>query len=593
MTKPSSSKIEQRALNVLEAIIDEHDTMDYIFNAHDKEMSWDGYINIYKKNNGDQSKKNFDSRIPVQIKGHCTDNKKYYGKRKIKYEISIDDLRVYSREKGVIYFQIFIGETQKNRKEIYYISLYPSKILYFIEKAIRRGNKGTINVPFFKLEMHPDVLYDVLKQFDIESQTQGTANTPLVQKMIKHEDFKNVTSVAIKVTRETNLKDLFNKLSSGDICMYGKIGNEEFSRPLEWMENTIYHYRQEVNKPVMSGRKTYYNSYIHETDSEGNDTLIFSKNITIVLTKGKVSFKLNSDLKNLYKDAMFLLDIEKNNSYNIGEWEFKNINFVINKDFRTTLRYIIDLYETLEMIEFETDFCFKDIPDEQHKELINIVNVRLGKYNNQFEDSYGRFIWTYGGCNVPLILQKDEEKTTLYNSVYTENLHAFIPSEKNIDIKYRLPLFLYHEAITLSNLYKFDYEKLREQIDFTNINEETSWILLEGALTLIDVYDINGDINFLNLAIYILERIELYLEKEVILINKLQIKKRYSSLDETDIIYLQNIESEDCGLMFGKYVLLEEREMAKSLYEMFSEEDQKKYQSYPIYFMYKNMFDKK
>ena len=69
MQVPSSTKTEQRAVNALEAIIDEHSTMVHQFNDNDKEMSWDGYIWLYKKNDGAQSKSNFDGRVSVQIKG--------------------------------------------------------------------------------------------------------------------------------------------------------------------------------------------------------------------------------------------------------------------------------------------------------------------------------------------------------------------------------------------------------------------------------------------------------------------------------------------------------------------------------------------
>lgn len=70
MQVPSSTKTEQRAVNALETIIDEHSTMIHQFNGNDKEMSWDGYIWLYKKNDGAQSKSNFDGRVSVQIKGH-------------------------------------------------------------------------------------------------------------------------------------------------------------------------------------------------------------------------------------------------------------------------------------------------------------------------------------------------------------------------------------------------------------------------------------------------------------------------------------------------------------------------------------------
>ena len=83
MQVPSSTKTEQRAVNALEAIIDEHSTMVHQFNGNDKEMSWDGYIWLYKKNDGAQSKSNFDGRVSVQIKGHNDPQHKFLNNKKI------------------------------------------------------------------------------------------------------------------------------------------------------------------------------------------------------------------------------------------------------------------------------------------------------------------------------------------------------------------------------------------------------------------------------------------------------------------------------------------------------------------------------
>ena len=49
MQLPSSTKIEHRAINVLESIIDEHLTMEYQFNGNDKEMSWDVYLALQEE----------------------------------------------------------------------------------------------------------------------------------------------------------------------------------------------------------------------------------------------------------------------------------------------------------------------------------------------------------------------------------------------------------------------------------------------------------------------------------------------------------------------------------------------------------------
>ena len=87
MSYPSTTKIESRAISALQNIINAHLTMDAQFNSHDKEMAWDGYIYIFKKNNGDISKANWDDRVPVQVKGHIDRKDKYLNKQRVTYQV--------------------------------------------------------------------------------------------------------------------------------------------------------------------------------------------------------------------------------------------------------------------------------------------------------------------------------------------------------------------------------------------------------------------------------------------------------------------------------------------------------------------------
>ena len=108
-------KIEDRAIRALENIIDEHLTMQSQFNRMDKEMSWDGYIWIFQKCGG-QNKENFDDKVPVQIKGHIDKEQKYINKTRITYSVKITDLKVYFRDRGILYFEIFMSEDGKRRE---------------------------------------------------------------------------------------------------------------------------------------------------------------------------------------------------------------------------------------------------------------------------------------------------------------------------------------------------------------------------------------------------------------------------------------------------------------------------------------------
>ena len=89
-----------------------------------------------------------------------------------------------------------------------------------------------------------------------------------------------------------------------------------------------------------------------------------------------------------------------------------------------------------------------------------------------------------------------------------------------------MPLFIYNDVDVLSNLYVCDYDAFYKQIDDSDINEITTDAFIECSLILINVYDRNSDTHFLDLADYLLHKIESYVQKDLLLLNMMQIKKR-------------------------------------------------------------------
>ena len=93
-------------------------------------MSWDGYIWIFKNVNGSQNKDNYDDKVPVQIKGHIDEKEKYCNKKRITYPVALEDLEVYFRDRGVLYFEIFYVQRWKKKGNILcFIVPYKIKIL--------------------------------------------------------------------------------------------------------------------------------------------------------------------------------------------------------------------------------------------------------------------------------------------------------------------------------------------------------------------------------------------------------------------------------------------------------------------------------
>ena len=79
-------------------------------------------------------------------------------------------------------------------KQVFYCSLYPSKIADYLDEAQNRHNEKSINIPFSKLDSTPEALYVAAKQFSEESAKQGSGSNPLVKDRIRKQDFDKIKS---------------------------------------------------------------------------------------------------------------------------------------------------------------------------------------------------------------------------------------------------------------------------------------------------------------------------------------------------------------------------------------------------------------
>ena len=586
--KPSASKIESRALNALENVIDKHNNMQHHFNKDDKEMSWDGFISLYS-DQAEEGKESFEGRIPVQIKGHHDYREYYIGKKGLNYSVELVDLKAYSTEKGVLYFQIF---TYGEEKEIFYASLFPSRIVDYLEKAKKRGNTKTISIPFTKLERDPDTLYSIVQQFNYEATKQGSTYNPLVSDRIRIADIKSVTSFNFSVIGANNPIEVLKRLGTGDVCIQGKTERDKYYRPIEWMDGSKFFAGREVDQSVYVGEDLFYSHYTIIASSEGKIIMRMSPNLEIHITDGRFDFKCKSSIRELYRDARFIRKLNETEEYRIGEKTYRVTNLAINKESETNFDLIIDLYEVLEMLGFDLEQPVSYYADNDDGLLIRLLNIKNGGYNKQLPYDINRYLWKFAGKYVPIAIVKKEHEheNEIINEIYTDKLKTVYDNpDKKCEVEYLLPLFNYQSAEVLSNLYSYKYDVFYQQIDGSDINSITSPALLECALKLIKVFDANGDPHFLELAEYLLERITPYTDEEFILLNRLQIKKRKGKLSTEDINTVKSLNTDDYRIQFGISVILENKVEADKAFEQFTKEEKECYMEFPIFKFYKEL----
>ena len=121
-------------------------------------------------------------------------------------------------------------------------------------------------------------------------------------------------------------------------------------------------------------------------------------------------------------------------------------------------------------------------------------------------------------------------------------------------------------------------------------NETTMNEMNNAALKLVAVYDSNGDQKLLEIALYCLNKMyELEVEREYVLINIFQIKKRLGILDEKDIEILNSWNNQNLDVMFAQSVLLDDKDSAKKHWDKMRKELKKHLKKYPIFNLYNKL----
>ena len=585
----SSTKIENRGLNTLENIIDDHDTMEYSFNSCDKEMSWDGYIWIFK---GDSSnKKSYDDKVPVQIKGHIDRTNKYIYKKKITYKVYLEDLNVYFQDRGVLYFEIFMSEDGKKR-EIFYASLYPSKIKTYLNKAKKRKNKKSINITFNKLKKNSKDLYIIVKQFSNESRKQGFGLGQIVQNTISFDDLDKIESLTATSVGASNEYELFNNITNGDVCFYAKLKDNQIELPIEFKEGFLFSISKNVNNQVFSNNKLYYSKYKYTINIEGEQILDLSDNLKMNISKRKFHFVEKGNIYSLKNDADFIFEVLEHKNIKIGGYNFNNVKFDIPEDFKQRLNFYIEVNDILNTIGITYSKSFENISISDINALDELVCIKKGLKNHLLKGEITVYNWKLSDKYMPIIIYKNdnEKENILINEIYDSRCKSVCTLEN--DIKVDLPIFLNLDVCILSNLYYYNYDRFYEDIDSIKINKYMIDLINILSLRLIQVYDINNDIKFLQLAMYLLQKIENVSDEKIyIKINKFQIQKRFGTFSENEesILLYQKERVKDLDILWAINILLDEKDDAILNYKKLDKKTKEHLKQYPIYHLYEKL----
>lgn len=578
--------IEVKATSAIKDAIASTDILSPFINEHDKEPSWDGFIYIYsnKKKCKDGLK-----RVPVQVKGTV---KSKIPKKEIKYEIETVDLKNYLDDGGVLYFVVYISP-RGDRNQIYFASLLPVKIRSLLEQA---NNKKTVKIKCSPLPLENEALASIFINFHRERQSQSSfAN----YKLYSVEELENeglLDELKFSVSGYGDYaKNSFNLLFQDDLYMYATVKGIDIPIPVNDVISNVKSLVT-LNETVTVQDNTFYNSC----------KAIYSKNKTEYIVGSSFSLSLSDD-KKIFKmdlsdyldeqviDIEFFLALYNNCAFSIGSSTVE-----LNK---IQIEYPSERIETLEkQLAFcqKTIMLFDKLGIDSHFDLseLEIKDYRnLERLEKAIIDNAIITDWKPGlplllklnvsNLSIPLVLKEEEGGNYRVSDFVRDNTFELIREVDGDNIPTtRFAILNPQDYVDISSM---DYNCLIESVLLyekqPTFYDESNRILLH----LINAYDLDESrqdtIKCAEKLSKILVEKANETNKEIAVLNNLQIKKRLGSLLEEDVQHLKKIADnvrDPVDNRIAAHLLLDEPAIAKILLGNSSDSTQEKFKSYPI-----------
>lgn len=575
-------KIEKAATLELKNVVFSHSLLDDHINEGDKELSWDGSISIYNSKNF--SKESWVDDVPVQVKGTIDEEEKLQKKKIIQFKTDIGDLKNYYKDRGAVYF-VIVTSADYSQKEIYYSLLYPSKLKFYIAEAERKGNRKNYNISLSKMKKEPDEIYRILKQFSIESKRQGFGHGQIVQNLITINDIEKVTEITATAIGVKSEKEFIEKIMNGDVTLYGKRQGADILYPFDNNQKMYFVIGKTIYQEVKIGGELFYSKFEVIESSDEKQSIRLSENLQVDLNQRIFHFAVKTTINELYRDARFLMAIFDNDSLSIGNQVINYNNPKINDSLKQTLEFVIDVKKAFDMLEYEYLARFDEQTAEDRKTIMQLVKLIRGEKNRILIEESHTYSPKLNGKYLPMIIRRDDGKgVELLNRVYSKKHQTFVSDDEDKEY-YKIPLFACIDQEIFSNIYTFNFEELYRQIDNSDYNEYTAETMNNAALQLIGTYELNGEDEFLSMAMQILGRLlEVYPEDDIYTINVMQIKKRRDLLekDDEETLFAIKERTENQQIHCCINILIGNYYDAKKILEKMDEEERNSFIKYPI-----------
>ena len=581
---------EKIATNHVELAISKADHLVSHINSNDKEPSWDGDVEVYKKSGHVHAKADLILKVPVQVKGHIKPNLK---KKSIKYSIQYSDLRNYLYVGGTIFFVVYFDEKDEHHT-IYYVGLLP-----FDLKKMLKDHKGDLSkCKSIELKVFPtkkEDIDDIFLNFAHHMNRQRAAiNSALLS--FDSDLPTNTISLGYSTSAAKHYDLPLDYFFDHETYIYAVLP-QKVELPIAHLDRIeLFSFTRDA--PISVDSKVYFKSYT-VTRSKISTVIRFGKGIQMSFSTTqslptKFNFTLSGTLSERIKDAEFMIAALSAHHYEIngGKIAFSEANCANLPTLQKKLSFLLDVKKTLDAVHVTADLDCSSLSVTDNTNLSILRAALIDKEPIKMCSSQS-LLRTCHIANLELLLWvvPTEENSEYYN-IYDFNYVPLIYREfdKN-DKEYPSTHFVMLNKDAMLKYCDIDYNALLDAVQHVPFSKDYSHSLNALLLEMLKAYDEskNSRIELLStattLALWIKDS-DPYTEHPIAILNYLQSVKRsrtLTSTEQAEILSLIEAAQDNESIYVGAYLLLDNPVAAKIHFDKLPEESQKFFESCPIY----------
>lgn len=573
----STTKQEKAGIRLVEEFIDKSKLLNAELNKNEKGMSWDGFIELFDKESCD--KKDLVDKIPTQVK---TKTVTKFSNEKSSMQLDVSDIKNYFKSGGIILF--FVEKIDFDCKGFYRVLLpYDlNQILISIKLE-----KETYSVKMLPVDVENP------EKFQIEC--FGFLKHRRRQRIFDnfdfpHEEIKDVLIEGVVDNPSLSPEQLFQK----EFFIYGK--RHKDSRFYDYVSKIKFSsIKQEIDHPVYIDDEFYNGKCFFNKTAELYE-LIFGENIKFQSKDGKFNaiYNISGNIEQRIYDSRFMIKILLGkeiiiNDNVVSELKFDNITEILQK-LESSLVFLNDVLAVLRYFNIESSLLnMENLTNDDTGTLDTLIGQIVYNRSLPKQDNVpAKYRIKIANIEILTFILKEEEKIRAidFNSISylrsspmnketNEREEVFVSPYVHLsvdDIIYGTNLDL---DVILKSIKSFD----KHDVYFSHLND--------FALNVIRAYDKFEDDKYLEFALKIFDWLDKFeINKDIVDLNKLMIKKKQTVLTEIEIKYLQSmLEDTDVTLRCGILILLDNKKDFYKTFNLLPRKKKEKFKKYPIYGM--------